>query len=213
MVRAGLTLLLVSLVVPAVGLVQPEAGWASAGMIIAELACGAVLGWLARCVMLALPMAGQVISFMTGLSSVIASDPLLGQSSGFMRLFSIAAAVIVLKSGLWALPVAALSNSYSLVTVGHFLPIADSCEAAISVVADAFGLALRLAAPLVIVSVLWQFGLGIIARLIPQLQVYFAALPGQILGGIALLGLLSTGLVQAWVEAARAGFGHLPGLL
>ena len=100
-------------------------------MVAAELFCGGVLGWLARCVTLALPMAGQIISFMTGLSSVISPDPLLGQSSGFMRLFSIAAPVIVLKTGLWALPVGALLGSYGLVPVGHLLPVADSAAAAL----------------------------------------------------------------------------------
>ncbi len=211
-VRAGLAVALVLLVLPGVGQVAPADGWASAGMVGAELACGGVLGWLARCVTLALPMAGQIISFMTGLSSVISPDPLLGQSSGFMRLLSVAAPVVVLKTGLWALPVAALLGSYGLVPAGHLLPIADSAEAVVAAVADAFGLALRLAAPFVIASVVWQVALGLLARLVPQLQVYFAAMPGQIVGGLALLGLLSAGIVEAWVEAMRGSFNVLPGL-
>ncbi len=211
-VRAGMTVALVMLVLPGVGQVAPEDGWSCAMMVAAELFCGGVLGWLARCVTLALPMAGQIISFMTGLSSVISPDPLLGQSSGFMRLFSIATPVIVLKTGLWALPVGALLGSYGLVPVGHLLPVADSAAAALGAVADAFGLALRLSAPFVIASVVWQVALGILARLVPQLQIYFAAMPGQIVGGLALLALLSAGLVEAWVEAAKGSFNLLPGL-
>ena len=213
MVRAGITLALVFLILPGIGQIAPVDPWQSAAMVAAELLCGGVLGWLARCIVLALPMAGQLISFMTGLSSVVSPDPALGQSSATMRLFSIAAPVLALKTGLWALPVAALSGSYGLIAPGHLIPVADSTQAALGAVVDAFGLALRLAAPFVIASTVWQIALGAIARLIPQLQIYFAAMPGQILGGLALLGLLSFGIVEAWVEAARAGLNDLPGLL
>ena len=157
-------------------------------------------------------MAGQVISFMLGLSSVIIPDPELGQSSAIMRLFSLAVPVLVLGTGLWALPVAALAGSYALVPPGHLLPVGDGAAAAVNAAAEAFALALRLAAPLVIASVVWQAGLGLLARLVPQLQVYFAAIPGQIVGGLALLALLATGIVETWSAAARDGFAALPGL-
>ncbi len=211
--RAGLTIALVLLVLPTVGQVPPAEGWACAAMVAAELLCGGVLGWLARCIVLALPMAGQLISFMTGLSSVISPDPALGQSSAIMRLFSIAAPVLVLGTGLWALPVAALLGSYDLVPPGHMVPVADGAEAAVSAVTAAFGLALRLAAPFVIASVVWQVALGLLSRLVPQLQVYFASIPGQIAGGLALLGLLSAGIADAWVQAVRESYVGLPGLL
>lgn len=211
--RVGLSLALAALVLPSLGAIAtPPDVWRTAGMVAAELLCGAVLGWLARCAALALPMAGQVISFMLGLSSVLAPDPALGQSGALMRLFSLAAPVLVLSTGLWALPVAALAGSYALVPPGALLPAADGTAAAAGAVAEAFGLALRLAAPFVFASVLWQVALGMTARLIPRLQVYFAALPGQIAGGLALLGLLAGSLAATWTEAARTLFATLPGL-
>jgi flagellar biosynthetic protein FliR len=210
--RAGMTVALVALVLPGIGALPPPEGWTAAAAVAAELLCGGVLGWLARCVALALPMAGQVISFMLGLSSVVAPDPELGQASAVMRLFALAAPVLVLSTGLWMLPVAALSGSYALVPPGHLLPVADDAEAAVGAVAASFGLALRLAGPFVLASVVWQVGLGMLARLIPQLQVYFAAVPGQIVGGLALLAVLATGLADAWVSSARDSLAALPGL-
>ena len=211
-IRAGLTVSLVLLVLPGVGQVTPSDGWGSAVMIGAELLSGLVLGWLARAAALALPIAGQIISFMTGLSSVISPDPVLGQSSTLMRLFSLAVPVLVLKTGLWALPVAALLGSYRLVSPGQLLPIADDTEAALAAAASAFGLALQLSAPFVFASMVWQIALGLISRLVPQLQVFFAAVPGQILGGAALLALLSAGVIDVWQEAVRGSFSALPGL-
>ncbi len=212
MLRVGLSLALVALVLPGVGLVAPPGVWPMAMMAGAELLCGLVLGWLARCIALALPMAGQTISLMLGLTSVVLPDPVLGQSSVVMRLFALAAPVLVLGTGLWAMPVAALSGSYTLVPVGHLMPVADGVDAAVGAVATAFGLALRLAAPFLIASVVWQAALGLLSRLLPQLQIYFAALPGQVVGGLALLAVLATSLAEIWVEAARDSFNTLPGL-
>ena len=212
MVRAGLTVALVLLVLPGVGQVVPVGGWACAMMVGAELLSGLILGWLARSAALALPIAGQMVSFMTGLSSVISPDPVLGQSSALMRLFSLAVPVLVLKTGLWSLPVAAVLGSYRLVEPGHLLPIAEDTEAAAIAVASAFGLALQLAAPFVFASMVWQIALGLVSRLVPQLQVFFAAIPGQILGGAALVALLCAGMVDVWLEATRGSFTALPGL-
>ena len=212
MVRAGAAVMLVALILPGIGPVAPGDGWDAASAVGAELLCGGVLGWLARCVALALPMAGQVISFMVGLSSVVTPDPALGQSSALMRLFSLAVPVLVLGTGLWAQPVAALMGSYQLVPPGRLLPVADSGAAATVAVATAFGLAVRLAGPFVVASLVWNVALGLLNRLIPQLQVFFVALPGQIVGGLLLLALLATGMADAWMDATRDQFASLPGL-
>lgn len=203
---------LTALVLPTVGQVAPPGGWACVAMVAAEILCGGALGWMARCITLALPIAGQIISFMLGLSSVVSVDPSLGQSSSIMRIFTLTAPVLLLKTGLWVFPVAALVESYGLIAPGHFLPVADSAGAALATVADATGLALRLAAPFMVASVVWQTALALLARLVSQLQVYFIAMPGQILGGLALLSILSASLVQAWIEAVQGSFLSLPGL-
>lgn len=211
--RAGLTLALTALVLPSVGVVaMPPDVWRLASMIIAELACGGMLGWLARLIALALPIAGHITSNMIGLSSVVQLDPALGQTSALMRLFTLVIPVLVLSSGLYILPVAAIAGSYHLIPPGSLIPAADAVQSVVGAVTECFGLALRLASPFVFAGLIWQIGLGLLARAVPQLQVYFTALPGQILGGLLLLGLLSTSILASWMEAARTGFSLLPGL-
>lgn len=209
-VRAGVAVLMVLLVLPAVGPVPAPDGWRAAGMACAELLWGGALGWLARCAVLALPMAGQLTSYCIGLSSVLSPDPALGQSSTLMRLYALAAAVLVLGGGLWALPVAALAGSYDVVPPGHMLPVADAVEVALSAAGGAFAAALRLASPLVLASIAWQAALGLLNRLIPQLPVQFAAVPGQLAGGLVLLALLSGPLQDAWLDYVRDTLIQLP---
>ncbi len=83
-------------------------------------------------------------------------------------------------------------------------------EMVVRAVGAHFALALNLAAPFLLAGMVWQIGLGLLARLVPQLQVYFAALPGQVLGGLFLLAALSAALSQVWMQAAAESFAVLP---
>jgi flagellar biosynthetic protein FliR len=74
-----------------------------------------------------------------------------------------------------------------------------------------FALALRLAGPFMLMGLVWQVGLGLLSRLVPQLQIYFAALPGQVLGGLLLLAVLSGSLANVWLRAVGDSFTTLPG--
>jgi flagellar biosynthetic protein FliR len=182
-------------------------------MLAVELLAGLGLGWLARLVVLALPMAGQIASYMLGLANVLQPDPVLGgQATALERLFATAATVLVFASGLYALPLMALAGSYRVIAPGTPALAGDGAEAVISAIAESFSLAMQLAAPFVLAGTLWQVALGLLARLVPRLQVYFVAMPGQLLGGFVLLGLLATMLLGTWQAAVREGFSRLPGL-
>jgi flagellar biosynthetic protein FliR len=214
MVRAGLALGIAVLLVPVVapGLPKEPADFlALAGLIAGEILAGGLLGWLARLIALALSASGQVISLMIGQSSVLQPDPVLGAQTAIIgRLLNLVAPVVILTSGLYALPLRALAASYGVLPAGSIWPAGDIAEIAVRTVSQSFDLALRLAAPFVLTSMLWQAGLGLLARLVPQIQVYFASLPGQLLGGLLLLALLGGSIIDAWTEAMRAAFSALP---
>lgn len=214
--RAGLATCITVLVVPGIAPSlppEPASFLLLAAMIAGELLVGFMLGWLARLLALALPAAGQVISLMTGLSSVLQPDATLGaQSAAIGKLFNLLAPVLILSTGLYALPLGALAGSYSVFPAGLAPPSGDMAAVTVSAVGASFALALRLAAPFVLVSVVWQVALGLLSRLVPQIQVYVLALPGQVLGGMLLLALLAIPILQVWLSAARTGFLALPGL-
>jgi flagellar biosynthetic protein FliR len=216
MLRAGLALAVTSLLLPAIAPMVPpvpQAGAQAASMIAAEVVTGLWLGWLARLLVLALPIAAQLIAYMLGIANVLQPDPALGgQATPIARLFDIAAPLLILASGLYALPLAALAGSYHLIPPGTLVPTADSAETAVRATATAFALAVRLASPFLLVAIVWHVATGLLARLVPRLQVYFVVMPGQILGGIALLGILAGALLTAWQASMRMGFTALPGL-
>ena len=216
MIRAGLavglTLVLLPVVLERLPAV-PEGGLVALLMVAGEVGIGLWLGWLARLLVLALPMAGQLVAGMIGLANVLQPDAVLGpQNSALGRLFALAAPVAIMAAGLHMLPIAALEGSYHVLPPGLALPQDEVVQTVVAAVGESFALALRLAAPFVLAAIVWNLALGVLSRLVPQLQVYFAAMPGQILGGFLLLGLLGGGAVAAWLGAVRTGFAALPGL-
>ena len=216
MVRAGLAMAVALLLLPSVSAqvsAPPDSPLRAAGMIGAELVAGGLLGWLARLPSLALGAAGAVMSYMLGLSSVVQTDPALGgQSAALGRLFGLAAPVLILSSGLYALPLTALAGSYQILPPGSIIPAGPAAESVVDAVLASFGLAIRLATPFILASVVFQAALGVLGRLVPKLQLASGAVPGQILGGLAMLALVAAALLATWDEAVREAWAHLPGL-
>ena len=215
-IRLALGLALLALLLPplAPGLPPAPADGAEAVRLIAqEAAIGIWLGGLARILALALAMAGQAVAMLIGLQGVLVTDPSLGaQATALGRAFGLMTAVLVLSGGLYAIALRALAESYAVLPAGAPLPTGLAAESIAAAGAASLDLALRLAAPFVIAAVVLNIALGLLARLAPQVQTFFIAIPGQILAGLALLALLAPPLVATHAGALRAGLGTLPGL-
>jgi flagellar biosynthetic protein FliR len=214
-IRLGLALALLPLLLPGLAAElpgMPETPIEAMRLLALETLVGVWLGGLARLIVLALAIAGQQVAAMIGLASVLVQDPTLGQGgTALSRLFGLLAAVLVLSSGLYAVPLAALAQSYQVLPAGLAWPGGAAAETVARVGAESLALATRLAAPFLLAALLCNLALGLLARLAPQVQVYFVAVPGQVLAGIALLALLTPSLLGVWAEAARAAFQDLPG--
>jgi flagellar biosynthetic protein FliR len=162
---------------------------------------------------MAMAVAGQMIALLLGLAQAMVPDPALGGlGTAPGRLLSLAAVVVVLSSGLYAIPLRALAESYTLLPPGEPFPAGAGAEAMAAAAGDSLALSLRLAAPFVVAAIVINVALGLMARIAPQVQVYFVAIPGQVLLGLALLAAVMPALLGAFHESARAAFLALPGL-
>jgi len=207
----SLTLLLLPLVEPLLP-AAPEAPLAVASLLTTETLIGVFLGSCARVIFLALPLAGQLIGLMIGLSNVLQFDPTLsGTGSALTRFLGMGAVVLLFSLGLHALPLAALLGSYRSFPVGAALPAGDLATTVVGTVATGFALAFQLATPFVLASVVLQAALGLISRLVPQIQVFFVAMPVQLLGGLVLLAILVGPLFETWSQALRNSLLTLAG--
>jgi flagellar biosynthetic protein FliR len=215
MVRIGLTLSVTILLLPELKPIMPpvpDAGLTMGLMIAGEVITGLWFGWVARMIALALPIGAQFIGYMIGLSSVLQPDAELGPQSGALgKLFEMATPVLLLMTGLYRLPLMALDGLFKLIPPGHLLPAGESSEVAIHAVGTGFSLALQLASPFVVIGIGWNIAMGLVARIVSRLQIYFVSMPGQIMLGLAVLMLTAGAMTLAWRESAQAFLGALPG--
>ena len=82
----------------------------------------------------------------------------------------------------------------------------------VRLVAEAFSLGLQIAAPVVVFAIVFNVGLGVLARLMPQMQVFFVGVPGAMLIGFAIFALTLSAMMMAFGMAIRHGLGALTGL-
>ncbi len=83
----------------------------------------------------------------------------------------------------------ALVDSYQLFVPGGGFPVGDFSEIAAQFVARSFRIGLQIAMPVVVVGVMIYIAMGLMARLMPQIQVFFIALPLQMLVAFTILAL------------------------
>ena len=215
-VRLALALGLVPVLLPvlAPGLPgAPDAAGEALRLVVLELAVGLWIGGLARLLALSLSVAMQAGASLLGLSSILVPDAALGGgASALGRLGTLAAAVLVLSTGLHALPLRALAESYTLMPPGSPWPAGAAANEMAEAGAAMLALALRLAGPFVVAAVTINLAMALVSRVAPSVQVFFIAAPGQILAGLALLAVLAPSMLGTFHEALQAGWSALPGL-
>jgi flagellar biosynthesis protein FliR len=171
--------------------IDPGALSSALVMLVEEIMIGAMLGITARLTISALEVAGSVIAQQLGLGFVTAIDPMQGQQGvivgNFLSLFGI---TLFFATDMHHLVIAALNDSYNLFQPGDMPATGDAAALITRTVAGAFRIGVQLSAPFIIFGLIFNVGLGVLARLMPQMQVFFVALPLSILLGLLFLLLL-----------------------
>ncbi len=192
MLALGITLALAPTVSSSYPQAAPQNIAALAFLIGQEVTAGILIGTLTRIIMSAVSVAGFLIASQAGLSYAEALDPTShGQQGAVVGNFiSMLAVVLIFAANLHHLAIGAVVGSYHLIPPGTSLPTADMAELAIRTVSGAFALGFQLAAPFLVFGFAVNAGFGVLARMMPQLQVFFVAAPVNILVGFVLLALL-----------------------
>ncbi len=98
----------------------------------------------------------------------------------------------------------AMYDSYVLFAPGTTIPVGDFAELAIRLVSGAFRIGIQMAAPFIAYGLVFYVSLGILARLMPQFQVFFIALPLQIMIGLSVLAVVLPALMMWFLNYYEA---------
>src|SRR5262247_2251750 len=175
-----------------------------------ELFVGLVLGLAARLTISALQVAGSVIAQQLGLGFVTAVDPTQGQQGTIVANFlTMLGLTLVFAADLHHLVIAALNDSYALFKPGEIPLLGDVAAHTTSTVALAFKIGIQLSAPFIVFGILFNLGLGVLARLMPQMQVFFVGLPASIIIGFLILILVIGAMMGVFLGAVEGTLRQL----
>lgn len=174
-------------------------------LVCQEIGIGLFLGMVARTMLAALQTAGMVVGMQTGLSSALVFDPGFTQQSAATGAFlSMLGIVMIFTTDTHHVMLAALADSYATLPAGRLPPLDDFTTAIVRVSAESFALGVRISAPFLVFGVVFFFGLGLLARLMPQIQVFFLAVPLQIALGLAVFVLTLALGMATFLDAFRS---------
>lgn len=164
-----------------------------------EIAVGLILGLLIRLILTAAQVAGAVIAYQMGLSMAQMSDPTQGGVQGAIvgNFLAFTGITLIFVTDMHHMLLAGVYESYFYFPPDAPLMFGDAAEMAIRIVSSAFIVGVQMAAPLLVFGLVFYLGLGILGRLMPQIQVFFMAMPANIIIGLILFALLLT-LTMGW---------------
>ena len=170
-------------------------------LMLHEIVIGIVLGATARVTLAALQVAGSIIAQQMGLGFVTSVDPTQGQQGVLIGNFLTMLGVTMLfATDSHYLVIAALDYSYKVFSPGETLASGDVASLATSAFAAAFRIGLQLSAPFLVFGLVFNVGLGVLARLMPQMQVYFVGVPLSIFAGFLILALVLAAMMGTFMD-------------
>ncbi len=167
--------------------------------LLHEIAIGLILGAITRLVTMAATLAGSAIAFQAGLSGALGADPVNGGVQGALvgTFLSLLGAALIFATDLHHVALTAIRDSYMIFSPTQPIMFGDAAEMAVQSTASAFVIGVQMAAPFLVLGLVFYLGMGLLGRMMPQLQVFFVAMPATIWVGLALLGLLLT-MMMGW---------------
>ena len=197
----------------------PETVGGMVGWVLREVVTGLMIGVLLRMFTSALSTAGEIVSLQTTLSFAQTANPLQAQPGTTIAAFlMLLGTVLVFATNTHHLFIAGLVGSYELIAPARPLVMGDFTAMAVRTVGDSFMLGVQLSAPVIVFALIFNLASGLVARVMPSFQVFFAAAPLSVILGLSVfalsLGVMGTVFIDRYRALARvfaAGAGGAGG--
>jgi flagellar biosynthetic protein FliR len=200
-IRLTFALLLSFVIRPVVDVpVYPDSPVMIVMVMAKEVLIGLFFGMIARLIVGIMDVAGSMIGAQIGLGSAMLFNPAMIQQTGVITVFmTVVAVTAVMVTDLHHLGLIALVDSYHIFTMKTPLMMGDMTYALLKLADQTMVIGLQLAAPLVVMGLIFNLGVGILARLMPQIQIFFISVPLQIGFGFLALMMASAVIIRVFL--------------
>lgn len=169
-------------------------------LILKEAVFGLILGFIGRLVFDGIVFAASLVGYQMGFGTATLLFPDAEmQMSSFTALHRIVAMLIFLSLNLHHIFIRAVSDSFQLLPVGSALPSNAVGESLITLTASLFSIGLQLAAPVLISLLFTMAALGLIARTVPQLNVFVISFPASFFVGL-IIYIAALPFFPSWMQ-------------
>ncbi|MBL0967762.1 MAG: flagellar type III secretion system protein FliR [Brevundimonas sp.] len=194
----------------------PESLGLMVGWIIREVIVGLMIGALLRSFLTALSTAGEIVSLQTTLGFAQTANPMQAQPgttiSAFLMLLG---TTLIFATNTHHLFIAGLVGSYELIAPARPLVTGDFTAMAVKTLGDSFMLGVQLSAPVLVFALIFNLASGLVGRVMPSFQIFFAAAPLSVILGLSVfalsLGVLGTVFIDRYRALAQVFAGGAGG--
>ena len=167
-------------------------------IMIFEISYGIFIGIFMQILMAAINLAGNLAGQAIGFSNAQMFDPAFQQQSIIIDTFlTLISLTLIFVTDLHHLMISGIVESYTLLPAGSALPTGDLSESISQTINKSFIIGFKLGSPFVAFSIIFYVGMGLLSRLMPQLNIFFLSMPLQIYLGIGLV-FLTLPVIVVW---------------
>lgn len=210
MFKAGLSLAVALALFPVIDLtVLPQmAGWIYLTLgVISEVLLGLSIGLAIRLIMAGIQMAGQVSGYQMGLAIANIMDPATSMQTPILaQAFNLMAMLIFLAIDAHHWFFRALADSFVIIPPFEFVLSSSFIGYLMEMAGTMFIIALKIGAPVIVVLILTSVSFGLMARTVPQMNIFIVAMPLKIVVGL-LFVVFSLPYLQPYLRELFEGFG------
>lgn len=187
-VKVGLTLIMAYMLIPGIDYSTVNAINNNLPFFINvmnEVVAGLTLGFIVNLCFTTVRIAGNIIDLQIGFTMMTIFDPTSNSNSTLMEhlLYWFSIIVFFIVDGHHML-IKALMESFNVIKLGNFFLSQGSIELILKVFVEYFGIALKIAIPIVLIIFITDLTMGLIARTVPQLNIMILGLPIKLLVGL-----------------------------
>lgn len=159
-------------------------------LIIIEVITGLIIGFMMNLIFFGMQIAGELMGFDLGLNVATVYDPETGNNPVLGRFLYYTAALIFLMINGHHFIVESVKISYESIPISGFVLSNQFVEKIIKTSTIMFVVAIKIAAPIIISLFLTNIGLGILARIVPQMNIFIIGFPLKIGIGLIIISFM-----------------------
>jgi flagellar biosynthetic protein FliR len=180
-------------------------------VIFSEIFIGLFFGAIMRAVFMIVSVTGTIIAFVTGFSNALVFNPALSDQGILQAVFlTLFATLVVFATDTHHYLLRGLIETYRLFPPNQLPNLGDIAQSFALYFSKSFNIGIQLSTPFIFAALIFFISIGILSRLMPQLQIFFIAMPLQIIIGLFIFILSISSIMAIFIDVLRTSIVSFP---